>query len=89
VKRAVIDALLSGDFQFAARRDLPLKNLLAMGMVSPTFVADIIRSSRGGDYACSPLHGKHTIDCHLIRSQGWYIKVYFLEPDTWFVSVHK
>lgn len=89
MKRAVIQALLAGDYLSEARDDIDVKNLLALGAVSPTFVAEIISASCGADYSCSPLHRKPQIDCHLIKARGWYIKFYFLDPDTVFISVHQ
>lgn len=89
MKRAVVEALLAGDFQHFSRRDIDVKNLLAMGAVSPSFVEEVVISSRGMDYVCSPLHGNRRIDCHLIKSRGWYIKFFFLDPDTVFISVHQ
>jgi len=26
---------------------------------------------------------------HVLRRHGWYIKFYFIEPETWFLSVHQ
>jgi hypothetical protein len=89
VKQAVVQALLDGDYQHESRNDIREKNLLSIGAVSPTFVAGLVRASRGTDYECSPLHRKHQIDCHLIRTRGWYVKFYFLEPGTVFISVHQ
>jgi len=89
VKQAVLQALLTGDYHCQSRGDIDVKNLLATGSVSPAFVAGLIKASRGTDYACSPLHGKRSINCHLIKSRGWYVKFFFIEPDTVFVSVHQ
>jgi hypothetical protein len=26
---------------------------------------------------------------HVLKRDGWYIKFFFIEPDTWFISVHQ
>ena len=30
-----------------------------------------------------------TVDVHILRKDGWYIKFYFLDPKTIFISVHR
>jgi hypothetical protein len=89
VKRAVIAALESGDYQHEARGEIEVKNLLATGAISATDVIGIIKRSTGTDYQCSPLHHNSTLDCHLIKSGGWYVKFYFVDPTTIFISVHQ
>ena len=89
VKRAVIDALEEGSYQHEARGAVDVKNLLATGEVSATEVLDVIRRSNGTNHECSPLHRNATIDCHLIKASGWYVKFYFVEPTTIFISVHQ
>lgn len=89
VKRALIAALRSGNYQHAVRNDIDEKNLLATGVVSAAEVIHCVTRSHGGQYSCSPLHGSVNIPCRLIRSHGWYIKFYFIEPDTYFISVHQ
>ncbi|CAB3693466.1 hypothetical protein LMG3458_02257 [Achromobacter deleyi] len=89
VKRAILAALHSGDYQHEARDHINVKNLLATGEVSAEDVAGIIRGSDGASYACSRLHADLAIDCHVIRSRGWYVKFYFANPSTIFISVHR
>jgi hypothetical protein len=52
----------------------------------------MINLARGGDYRCSPHHFDQRIEVHTVTvgHQGvrWYIKWYFLEPNTVFISVH-
>jgi hypothetical protein len=88
-RRAVIAALESGNYQHVSRGDIEVKNLLASGGVSASEVAHIIRSSKGAHHSSSPHHSVTTIEVHVIRRLGWYIKFYFIEPDTWFISVHQ
>lgn len=60
---------------------------------SKTFeVASILGRSRGNEHATSPHHFDDSIEVHIVKTlhagQGWYIKWYFLEPDSVFISVH-
>jgi hypothetical protein len=90
VKRAVIAALRSGKFQHASRQDVGVKNLLAMGYVSPEFVERVIVKSDGTEHTSSPHHVLAAVDVHVIASGGWYVKFYFVgDPDTMFISVHQ
>lgn len=89
VKRAVIQALQDGDYQHEARASVDVKNLLATGEVSAAEVIDVIKRSNGTNYYCSPLHTSAKIDCHLIKAGGWYVKFYFVDPTTIFISVHQ
>ncbi|ALV05410.1 hypothetical protein [Roseateles depolymerans] len=89
VKLAVIAALESGQYQHEARGSIEVKNLLATGDISANDVIEIIKRSSGVNYVCSPLHQDSKLDCHLIRSCGWYVKFYFVDPMTVFISVHQ
>lgn len=90
VKRAVIASLGSGRFQHEARRNVDVKNLLAMGDVTPQFVERVIVESDETQHTSSPHHRFASIDVHVIASGGWYVKFYFLgDPDTMFISVHQ
>lgn len=88
-KRAVIAALRAGTFQHEARNEIDVKNLLQTGGVSAQFVEGIILRCKGTEHTCTPHHQVSAIDVHTIISQGWYVKFYFLDPDTWFISVHE
>lgn len=89
VKRQVIAALLAGTYQHEARGDIEVKNLLATNVVAVDVVIALLRQSRGSEHSVSPHHLVASIDVHVIRCRGWYIKFYFLEPDAWFISVHE
>jgi len=88
-RSAVIAALESGRYLHAARGDIEVKNLLALGAVSAGDVIDVIRACNGTHYICSPHHAVPAIEVHVLRRSGWYIKFYFIEPQTWFISVHQ
>jgi hypothetical protein len=89
VRKAIIAALKLGNYQHEARAGIDAKNLLSTGVVSAADVIDIIKRSDGSNHECSPLHGYMTVDCHVIKAGGWYVKFYFLDPATIFISVHQ
>jgi hypothetical protein len=89
-KQAVIAALRSGRFQHESRRNIDVKNLLAMGEVTPEFVERVIVESDETQHVLSSHHRVATINVHVIASSGWYVKFYFVgDPDTMFISVHQ
>lgn len=85
----VIAALESGNYQNVSRAAIEVKNLLATGAVSAGEVADIVRSCRGMHHSSKPHHTITSLEVHVLKRHGWYIKFFFIEPDTWFVSVHQ
>jgi len=92
VKAQVIDCLMHGRVRHEQRGDIDIKNLLATGVVTPEQVAAIIGRARGGDYESSPHHFDRKLPVHIINVRyggiDWYIKWYFVEPNTVFISVH-
>jgi len=88
-QRAVIAALESGDYQHVSHRDIDVKNLLATGEVSATEVAEVVRSCRGIHHVSTPHHAVAAVEVHVLKREGWYIKFFFIEPGTWFISVHQ
>lgn len=92
VKNKVITCLKAGHVFHDARNDIDIKNLLATGVVSADDVALIISRSSGNTYSSSPHHFDSNIDVHIVKTQyagfRWYIKWYFVEPNTVFISVH-
>jgi hypothetical protein len=89
VRAQVIEALQKGHFLHESRNNIDVKNLLAVGAVSVEDVIGLITRAKGTDHQSSPHHLDGSITVHVIKSSGWYIKFYFLDPDTWFISVHK
>jgi hypothetical protein len=91
-KRKVIDCLNTGHVLHEQRDAIDVKNLLAIGAVSINDVTQIIKRARGDSYSSSPHHYDETIDVHVLRTEfaglKWYIKWYFVEPDSVFISVH-
>lgn len=89
VKGKVIEALQLRAFSHEARAGIEVKNLLHMGSITPEEVIALIKSSSGTDHSCSPHHLIKEVDVHIIKCKTWYIKFYFLDPDTVFISVHE
>lgn len=88
-KRKVLAALASGSYLHEARNQVDVKNKLATGEVSAQEVAELIKKSTGEDHSKSSHHADRSITVHVIARRGWYIKFYFVDPDTWFISVHQ
>ena len=55
-------------------------------------VAGIIGRSRGDAYSSSPHHLDASVDVHIIKTthsgKDWYVKWYFVDPSSVFISVH-
>lgn len=89
-KRKVLDALLNGRFLHETDRSMIVtKNLLFTGDVTAEEVADVIKLSQGQDHSVSSHHQDGSCLVHVIKRDGWYLKFYFLDPDTTFISVHQ
>lgn len=89
VKPKVIQALKNGTFQHEARNEIDTKNLLQMGAVTADDVIQVLKRAKGNEHRISPHHRDPGIDVHIVKHQGWYIKFYFVDPDTIFISVHQ
>lgn len=88
-KQKLLAALESGDYQHEVRDRIEVKNALVTGQVSASDLALIVRKTNGLCHSMSPHHGDAAITVHLIKTDGWYIKFYFLDPSTIFISVHQ
>jgi hypothetical protein len=89
-KRKVLDALAKGDFQHeTTRSSIDTKNLLSTGDVTTEFVESLVKRCKGQDHDMSLHHSDKSVVVHVLRKDGWYIKFYFLDPDTYFISVHQ
>jgi len=98
-RSAAISALLEGRVQHEARSAIDRKNLLLVGEVNALEVIGLLKKCVGKQYAVSPHHQVKGIDVHVFKPKGslragapsrcWYIKLYFLQPDVWVISVHE
>lgn len=88
-KALVLNALAQGNFQHEARNDIEIKNALLLGEISALELIEIIKSCNGTDHSSSPHHFAPSIEVHVLKRHGWYIKFYFIDPDTIFISVHR
>ena len=99
VKQKAIRALKEGLVQHEARDEVDEKNLLLTGEVTSGQVVRLLNACHGTQYTCAPHHQVTAIDVHVFKPKTrlepgadmkrWYIKLYFLEPDVWFISVHE
>lgn len=83
-----MQALADGTYQSESRGDIATKNVLAMGIVSPLDIRAIIARCNGTHHESSPHHQDPSVTVHVLRHTGWYIKFYFVDLDTIFISVH-
>ena len=88
-KRRAIEALRNKTYQVAERQEIETKNLLYGNSISEEDVIEIIIKCRGQDHEIRPHDMVKTVDVHILRKDGWYIKFYFLDPETFFLSVHR
>jgi hypothetical protein len=99
VRQSAIKAIEEGRVQHELREKIDEKNVLLTGRVTPGEVVQLLRACRGTQYVCVPHHLVRNIDVHVFKPEArlrpehgvkrWYIKLYFLEPDVWFISVHE
>ncbi len=103
VKNEAIAALQGKEgtrIEHEQRHDLNTKNLLATEEVSVDAVIKMLNWSSGKHYSCSAHHLLPEVDVHefrniQVRLEGepekttWYVKLYIIEPTTWFISVHR
>lgn len=88
-RRMARDALESGSYAIPARKDVDAKNLLATGAVTEVQVIAVLDKCMGQHHQRKPHHAIAGVDVHVFSRDGWYIKVYFVDPQTFFLSVHK
>ena len=91
-KTRVLNCLATGHVLHEERNSIDIKNLLATGLISVGEAAQIIGRSSGVSYTSSPHHFDSDIDVHVIKTSFWglhrYIKWYFSDPDSVFISFH-
>ncbi len=88
-RKRVIAALQSGTYQHEVRSQIDTKNLLHTGQVSSADLCEVLKKCKGQDHTMSSHYVLPNLDVHIIKRDGWYIKFYFLDPNTVFISVHQ
>ena len=89
-KQRVIVALLAGTYQHEIdRSSIDTKNLLLTGQVTAAEICEVVKRSQGQNHSSSPHHHVPGVEVHVIARDGWYVKFYFVDPDTIFISVHQ
>ncbi len=88
VKHRVTKALKEGTYQHEARGSIKDKNTLMSGDISPEQLIAVIDRCNGRHHESSEHHALKGIEVHILKRDGWYIKFYFVDPNTVFISVH-
>lgn len=91
VRQKVIKCLKSGRIQHVTSRsgNIVEKNLLVTGQITVEEVIELINRTKGNDFKCVKHHILKNIDVYIFKPNNWYIKCYFIEPDIFFISVHR
>ena len=100
IRSKVLLALKEGNIQHELRSGkVEVKNLLLSGQMTTAEVELLLKSTRGTEFTKSPHHLVPDITVYVFKpsirsathtlSGRWYVKCYFLEPDVWFISVHR
>ena len=71
-----------------ARGSIDEKNRLCTGDISTEELIGIVKRCNGTHHAMSAHHHVAGIMVHVLKRDGWYIKFYFIDPETFFISVH-
>ena len=99
IRKAAITAIREGRVQHEFRNVVDEKNLFLTGEVTPEQVIHMLNACKGGQHESSPHHAVKDVEVHIFKpelslekgapKQKWYIKLYLLDPDIWFISVHE
>lgn len=93
VKRRVIACIEEGAYDHEVRYNIDVKNRFQCGLLSDSYVIDLIDKTSEKQYRIDKHHRAPSIDVHILKPTKdgikWYIKFYFVEPDVVFISVHE
>jgi hypothetical protein len=91
VRNRVIDSLRRGRIQHETSRSgkIDEKNLLVIGQITVVEVIELINATKGNQFETSIHHTVNDLEVYIFKPKGWYIKCYFIEPDIFFISVHR
>lgn len=88
-RRLAIAHLDAGTYLLEDREGQAKKNKLATGEISKEDVIELLKTCRGDQYEERTHHLASTLKIHVFKSQGWYVKLYFLSSTCVFISVHQ
>jgi len=93
IRKQLLNCLRSGRILHEPRKDRENRNLLFTRVVNVEGVIEMVKSCTGGSLSSTPHHAFPQILAHVLKPsgkfKGWYLKFYFIEPNTIFISVHK
>ncbi|EJC6766208.1 hypothetical protein MX824_004885 [Vibrio parahaemolyticus] len=94
VKKKAIKCLKEGSVQHETERSkVNEKNLLLTGKVDPDFVVRLLRNTTGQTHEEREHDTYEGVDVHICKPSvdgcKWYVKFYFSDPNTIFISVHE
>lgn len=93
IRYKAIDCLKAGRIQAEERSDISTKNLLKTGEMSADDVITLLKVTKGDQYRNEPHKDDKNTMVRFFEPYSsesyWHIKLYFLDPDCWFISVHK
>ena len=92
-RKKAIQCLLNGDFQNESNRaNADAKNLFLNGDIEVSDVIDLLKRTNGSQHTSDTHHWDSKLEIHIFRpvvaTVSWYIKLYFIDPDVVFISVH-
>ncbi len=88
IKSKAIQCLKSKNYLAQNREKDPKKNLLAIGEIDADEVIKILMLCNGMGYSFEKLHANSKLQAHIFKTKEWYIKLYFIGPDCYIISVH-
>jgi len=59
------------------------------GQITIREVIELINRTKGKDFEISAHHFIKDLDVYIFKPVGWYIKCYIIEPNLYFISVHR
>lgn len=87
----IIQCLTEGNIQNEHRPND--KNVFKSGKLSIDKLIEMIYQTTDQQYEHSLHHVLEKVKVYILKpvieNEEWYIKFYFIEPDCWFISVHK
>jgi hypothetical protein len=92
VKSKAIKCLDDLNFDHEPRADRHIKNLLYTQAVTPAEVKEMIHCCGGTEHKSDFHDMDRSITIHILKPKGkydgWYVKFYFVDDGTMFISVH-